>query len=263
MPAITFTPVLDAELENYFTSLGMDHVVEASKGKQRGVNDMVQDTPYRPVLKDLHRLHSLVRENRRTTVLEFGTGWSSLIMADALARNQMEYGNAIKKLRRHNPFEMHSLDDVEKWSQIAKERVDAVGLTNAHFHVSPVTCYEFQGRLTTRYNEIPKVSPDFIYLDGPDQFTVQGSVNGLSTAHKDFMPMSSDIIMFEHFLIPGTIILVDGRAANARFLQTNLQRQWSYSFDEEYDQHLFILNEPPLGKYNAAQLDFYARGCTD
>ncbi|NIY75424.1 class I SAM-dependent methyltransferase [Thalassospira sp. HF15] len=262
MLSIKFTPVHDTELENYFISLGMEHVVEASKGKQRGVNDMVQDTPYKPVLKDLHRLHSLVRENRRTTVLEFGTGWSSLIMADALGRNQQEYGDAIKNLRRHNPFEMHSLDDVQRWSQVAKDRVDAAGLSNARFHVSPVTCYEFQGRLTTRYKEIPQISPDFIYLDGPDQFTTQGSINGLSTTHKDFMPMSSDILLFEHFLIPGTIILVDGRAANARFLQANLQRHWSYSFDEDYDQHLFVLDEPALGKYNAAQLAFYAQGGT-
>ena len=35
--------------------------------------------------------------------------------------------------------------------------------------------------------------------------------------------MSADILVFEHFLQPGTLIVVDGRAANARFLKTNLE----------------------------------------
>jgi hypothetical protein len=74
------------------------------------------------------------------------------------------------------------------------------------------------------------------------------------------MPMSSDILIFEHFLNPGTIILVDGRTANARFLQKNLQRNWFYQFDQAYDQHLFILDEPALGKHSAALLKFYENG---
>jgi len=72
------------------------------------------------------------------------------------------------------------------------------------------------------------------------------------------MPMSSDILLIEHFLIPGTMILVDGRTANARFLRANVQRDWSYIFDEEYDQSLFVLEEEPLGKINRKQLEFYS-----
>ncbi len=73
------------------------------------------------------------------------------------------------------------------------------------------------------------INPDFIYLDGPDQFNAEGSYNGLSTRHKDFMPMSSDILIFEHFLNPGTIILVDGCTANARFLQKKLAKKLALS----------------------------------
>ena len=41
------------------------------------------------------------------------------------------------------------------------------------------------------------------------------------------MPMSCDILKIEHFLKPGTIIVVDGRAANSRFIKKNLQRNWT------------------------------------
>ena len=37
------------------------------------------------------------------------------------------------------------------------------------------------------------------------------------------MPMTSDILKIEHFLKPGTIIIVDGRASNSRFLKSNFQ----------------------------------------
>jgi hypothetical protein len=71
--------------------------------------------------------------------------------------------------------------------------------------------------------------------------------------------MAGDILSIEHFLLPGTVIVVDGRTANARFLRTNLQRNWSYSYFEQYDQHVFELTEEPLGAINAKHLDFLQR----
>ena len=68
--------------------------------------------------------------------------------------------------------------------------------------------------------------------------------------------MSGDILCFENFLLPGTLIVVDGRTANAIFLKNNLQRDWKYYYSEIYDQHFFELNDKPLGPYNKIQLDF-------
>ena len=33
--------------------------------------------------------------------------------------------------------------------------------------------------------------------------------------------MAADILAIEHFLVSGTLIVVDGRTANARFLKAN------------------------------------------
>ena len=54
-----------------------------------------------------------------------------------------------------------------------------------------------------------------------------------------------------------TIIIIDGRGANAQFLRDYLKRNWLYKFDYINDQHIFYLNEKPLGKYNKLQLEFY------
>ena len=69
--------------------------------------------------------------------------------------------------------------------------------------------------------------------------------------------MSSDLLRIEHFLKPGTILVVDGRAANSRFLKSNFQRKWKYSYNRTNDQHIFYLNEEPLGLLNQKQLNFY------
>jgi hypothetical protein len=42
------------------------------------------------------------------------------------------------------------------------------------------------------------------------------------------MPMLCDILKFEHFLTPGTIILSDGRSADIRFLLSNFKNQNVY-----------------------------------
>ena len=98
---------------------------------------------------------------------------------------------------------------------------------------------------------------NFIYLDGPDQFNIKGNINGFNTRHKDLMPMACDIAKIEYFLLPGTIILCDGRSANANFLKDNLKRNWIYLNDKKNDQHIFLLNEKSLGKVNNKILNFY------
>ena len=49
------------------------------------------------------------------------------------------------------------------------------------------------------------------------------------------MPMLCDILKFEHFLTPGTIILSDGRSANIRFLLSNFQRNWFHIYKKKQD----------------------------
>jgi len=96
-----------------------------------------------------------------------------------------------------------------------------------------------------------------VFFDYFSKFFVKGSVNNISTAHKDFMPMSCDILKIEYFLKPGTIIVVDGRTSNLRFLINNLQRKWSVIDDFKNDQYFLLLDEKPLGRLNKEQIKFY------
>jgi hypothetical protein len=212
-------------------------------------------TPFSTEYDDLIRLHYLVTSRKVTTILEFGVGKSTPIFNHALNNNKSLYHDYVtSELRRSNPFECFSIDNNQDWIDLTKNTFP--NLDNVHFHCSELEMSTFNQQICTFYKQIPNICPDFIYLDAPDQFSSEGSIRGISTRHPDRMPMSADILGFENFLVPGTLIVVDGRAANARFLKNNLKRDWNYYYSEDFDQHFFELKEVPLGPYNKRQIQF-------
>ena len=220
--------------------------------------DPKNEIPFQAEYDDLIRLHYLVRTRKVTTILEFGVGKSTVVFADALLKNKSEFKSKIKDLRRSNPFECHSVDNSFKWIEECKKNIQQKFFEEeiTHIHHSKLKTGTFLDKICTYYDPLPNISPDLIYLDAPDQYSAEGDIRGISTKHPDRMPMAADILTFEHFLIPGTLIIVDGRTANARFLKNNLQRNWHYFHAVNFDQHFFELLETPLGIYNERQIKF-------
>ncbi len=217
--------------------------------------DPKNDKPYPVEMDDLIRLHYLATSRKVTTILEFGIGKSTLIFDHAIIENEKNHSSYVSKnLRRSNPFEVHSIDDDEKWVTFFNKQNNVSN--RVHLTLSESYMSTFQDRVCTLYRKIPNICPDLIYLDAPHQFSPTGEVNGITTNHFDRLPMSADILIIEHFLLPGTLIVVDGRTANARFLKSNLQRDWEYCYSSEYDQHFFELKEPPLGELNRKQIEY-------
>jgi len=241
---------------NYFNKFGLRKIFEKKNFFKRSIDDMSVNNPYEPEFDDLYLLHSYIIKFRRMTVLEFGTGWSTLVMANAIKYNLSKYLRNIKNLRLNNAGEVHTLDNEKKWLNKTKQKTLKYK-NNIKFHYSEAFMDSFNGRICTSFKNLPKINPDFIYLDGPDQFNIRKERCGININHKDLMPMSCDILRIESFLKPGTIIVVDGRAANSRFLKSNFQRKWQYSYNQTNDQHVFFLKEKPLGKLNQKQLNFY------
>ena len=210
--------------------------------------------PYSPEFDDLIRLHFLIKNRKATTILEYGVGYSSVVMADAILQNSLD--RTFPNLRCSNLFELHSIDTSEEYINVTKKLIPKQLSSVINLHFSDITMSEFNGRICTLFDNHPNLSPDIIYVDGPDQFSPIGDIRGISTRHSDRMPMVADILSMEHFLCPGTLIIFDGRTANARFVKTNLQRNWSYLYVEEFDQHFFELLEPPLGEHNKKKINY-------
>ena len=251
-------------IEKFFIKKGLKLLVDLSKKKKLSVNQMIVNEPYIPELDDLYNLYQYVLINKRITILEFGSGWSSLIFSLALNELANNFSNEVKKLRRNNPFELFIIENEKKYLDITKNRILKFNKylkikkqIKINYILTDVEMTTFKDRICTQYKKLPLCNPDFIYLDGPNQFKVKKDINGISTRHKDMMPMVSDILKFEYFYTPGTIIVCDGRAANVKFLKDHFKRKWKYISDQKNDQHIFWLVDSVLGKFNKLQLEFY------
>ena len=235
------------------------------KNKQKKVQKVTNNDPFHnvnpnnkqpldPEFDDLIRLHYIIRKRKATTVLEYGVGYSSIIIADAILRNKLD--NEYPNIRCSNLFELHSIDTSKEFIDITKKRIPKKLNVITNFHFSEVSMSQFNMRICTLYDSHPNISPDIIYVDGPDQFSPKADIRGISTKNSDRMPMIADILTYEHFLCPGVLIIFDGRTANARFFKANFQRNWSHYYNDEFDQHFFELLEPPLGEHNKRKIDY-------
>ena len=75
-------------------NINLDDFNELTEKKQYGIYDLVDPTnktPYAPELDDLARLHHIATTRKAITILEFGTGYSTLVLADALAYTEEKY----------------------------------------------------------------------------------------------------------------------------------------------------------------------------
>ena len=253
-------------IENFFIKKGLKSLVELSKEKPPTVNQKISIKPIPPELDDLYNLYQYIVLNKRTTIYEFGSGWSSLIFNLALKDLKDQFINDVKNLRMNNPFELFIIENEKRFLNISKKRIKKFNRllqikdpTKVNTTLTDVEMTLFKDRICNQYKKLPLCNPDFIYLDGPNQSKVKKQINGISIRHKDMMPMNCDILKFEYFYTPGTIIVCDGRAANAKFLRDNFTRNWEYYNDRKSDQHIFYLNDPVLGKYNELQLKFYKK----
>ncbi len=215
--------------------------------------------PFPPDLDDLARLHQLIRKRKSFTILEFGLGLSSIVMADALMKNKLEFENLKTKpqIRNNHMFQLFCVDSDLNWINHSKEKFPEQLIDFVQFKHSNVSIGTFNDRICHYYDQLPDIVPDFIYLDGPSPKDVKGSENGLTFQCDERTVMSADILKMEPILLPETMILVDGRTNNARFLKNNFQRNFEMVWDKESDITTFILKEERLGKYNILGFDFY------
>ena len=205
-----------------------------------------------PQKDDLERLYKLITDNFILTVLEFGCGYSTFVIADALSENKRRWDALENKpeVRNIYKFKFYSVDTNNEWLLELSNKLG--NYHKSHFRHSSCLVSVFNQQLCHFYTKLPDIVPDFIYIDGPDPEQVGGHINGMTFRGRT--PMSADLLLMEPTLIPGTMVLIDGRTNNARFLINNLKRPW-FECPTEEDYTLLRLEEPKLGKINAVGRD--------
>ena len=111
------------QIKKFFKNKNLNELINLSKLRDPRVNEMNINSPYKPELNDLYRLYQFIFLNKRTTVLEFGSGYWSLIFSLALNDLNKLYKNKLINLRRNNPFELFILENEKKFLNITKKEL--------------------------------------------------------------------------------------------------------------------------------------------
>lgn len=155
-----------------------------------------------PVWPELAVIHGEIRRLRPRRVLEFGSGCSTVVIAQALAENAAE----------GHPGFLESLDADPHWGQVTIDSLPPRLAEHCRVAIVPAIPAEHAGIPAWRHREVPPPPFDFIYLDGP-----------ALTPERE---AALDLLDLEAELAPGTVVLVDGRYPNCRFLEAHLRRRW-------------------------------------
>jgi hypothetical protein len=119
---------------------------------------------YKPELDDVFFLYCFVREKAATSILEFGSGWSTAVLSLALHENLQSFGEKQQELVRHpNPFRLLTLDASATFQKIAMDRLPAE-LTSIVDPVcaAPIVNYEL-GVVSHRFDQLPNFIADLVY----------------------------------------------------------------------------------------------------
>jgi len=207
----------------------------AASGLDRRLQGLMSEA-FSPRYEDLIRLWDLVRENHPSLVLEYGSGCSTIVIAAALRQNQEEGKGAGKLL---------SVEGYDKWlshthSHLTEEEKRLVELREMHPDVvtrclkvnrnGALVWYSIQegsdveqGIVGLVYPELHGLSPDIMYLDGPDPNSVPGFADAKGAV---FAPIVFDPLEMEEHLPSNATIVIDGRPQNSMVLHNNFRTSW-------------------------------------
>ena len=161
--------------KQFFKSIGLGYLNDLSINEIRKKKDhRYEKSIHKPEIVDLYRIYKLITLNKGINVLEYGTGYSSLVISKALNENKKKYLNQTKDLRFKKKFFLSIVDNQKKFIHISKSRIKKrLKLNNFEFFYSENHMTEFNGAISSQYINHPTLNPDFIYLDGPDQYDIK------------------------------------------------------------------------------------------
>ena len=188
--------------------------------KKRGYVEFLKHWPSKaipPVFADLWFLYCTVRRRKPSCILEFGSGCSTVILAQALFDNQRESSN--------NGGYLYSMDSDSFWMEVTAKSMPKHLQGFYELWFSPVLEVNFEGTPVFRHRKIPDVIPDLIYLDSPP-------------LHERGR-LAVDVLDIEDQLPPGFCLIIDGRKQNTAFFRKHLQRQYVFKHRELFDNSVF------------------------
>ncbi|MCP3681618.1 MAG: class I SAM-dependent methyltransferase [bacterium] len=175
-----------------------------------------------PKGNDLTVLYKLIKHKKPTTVLELGCGYSTIVIEQALIENKQK-------------SKACAIDTNKEWIKEVARHTDNVNYLHspARMRVWNTNDGTIQ-RMYHLFDTLPKIKPDFVYIDGPAPKEV---INWKMPA----VPISFDLYYYERIFDVGTTVLIDGRVVNTVWLYRILKRPWAMIYSFEADMTIMQL----------------------
>jgi hypothetical protein len=155
---------------------------------------------------EMWRLYYDMRRRQPETVMEFGVGCSTIVIAAALHRN--------------NKGRLFTVDASEEWLSVCRDALPEHLRRRVEFVYSPVEV--IPGEQAHRYSRLPDVSLDYLFIDGP-------SVQHVPSWEGP--PVAADPVLSDMKFNEGARIMVEGRPRNVQFLRERLGSNWRMEKD--------------------------------
>ena len=189
--------------------------------QQLGLIEMYSHMPdklYQPDWADLLNIYILVRRRKPKVVIEFGSGCSTLMFARALADNHAA-GEA--------PGRLYSVETSEYFKRHTESYLPARLKPFVEMIHSGIEFGEMAGKRVLWHRAIPDVTPNLVYLDGPD--------------YQDFsvdVKTQAEGVMLEPRAADDYAILIDGRQTTFEFTRVNLKRRYRVTTNTTHEWEL-------------------------
>ncbi|MBI2055302.1 MAG: class I SAM-dependent methyltransferase [Candidatus Sungbacteria bacterium] len=206
------------KLANLFFQLWAEYCL-----RKRGYLEFFKNRPphaLRPDYADLWFLYRTARRRKPKCIVEFGSGASTVILAQALSDNYAE-----------NPGDggrLYSFDAEKEWADAAAKTMPARLRQFCEVSHHPVFREEYDGQKVYRHENIPgDIVPDLVYLDDPGTYP-KGTI-------------SVDMLYVEPRLRRGFCMVIDGRREMTEFLRSHLRREYKFRYRRFFYNSVFEL----------------------
>lgn len=164
--------------------------------------------PYDIQYSAMLNLYDLTRQTKPSVIFEFGSGYSTFIFAKALSDNYAENNT-------DNKGKIYSMESEKKWRDNTSRVLPDELSEYCEVVYSPVTKERYENNKVFRYEKVPDVKPDMMYVDGPvlnkPEWTL--TINPLSLTDQFNFPF---------------LLIIDGRIDTANFLHEHIELDHTY-----------------------------------
>ncbi len=167
-----------------------------------------------PDYGDLWFLYNKVRKRCPRTIIEFGSGISTVCLAQALFDN----GSGT----------VYSVDGNKQWAASTGRCIPTHLKSFCEVRYSEVLEVTYAGTHVLKHADVPKVIPEFVYLDGPEGVWAE-------------RPAAIDLLEIEPDFPNTFFLVIDERESNTQFLRQHFKRQYRFRHRKMARQPTFEL----------------------